>query len=90
MALQKNISTNVGLTLNDAYIKIDEQSGTKESLNLRVRNYVSKNAREQGRDWVSEAIYTFTPSVEDGSLNFIRQGYEYLKTLPEFEDAVDA
>ena len=33
--------------------------------------------------------YTFIPSVADGSANFIQQGYEYLKTLPEFADAVD-
>ena len=33
--------------------------------------------------------FEFTPSVAEGSENTIKQAYEYLKTLPEFADAVD-
>lgn len=33
--------------------------------------------------------YSFTPSVEDGAPNFIKQAYLYLKTLSEFEGAED-
>ena len=33
--------------------------------------------------------YFFQPSVADGSDNFIKQAYLYLKTLPEFSGAED-
>lgn len=33
--------------------------------------------------------YFFQPSVADGSPNFIKQAYLYLKTLPEFSGAED-
>ncbi len=90
MALQKDTETNIGLTLTNAYIRIDEQSGGKDGISLRVRTYVSKEKREIGCTWIDEKIYTFVPLVADDSLNFIKQGYEYLKSLPEFTNALDA
>jgi hypothetical protein len=33
--------------------------------------------------------YFFRPSIADGSPNFIKQAYLYLKTLPEFSGAED-
>lgn len=33
--------------------------------------------------------YSFTPSVDEFSNNFIKQGYLHLKTLPEFVGATD-
>lgn len=66
----------------NTYIRIELVRGNKEMLDLLVRGY-----NEQ--ELIDEKIYTFTPSVKDGSENFIAQGYEYLKTLPEFADAID-
>ena len=90
MALTKQIIAPQGLTINNAYIRIDEQRGTKDICNIRVRNYVSKEAFDNRSEYVSEKVYSFTPSVTDNAPNFIKQGYEYLKTLPEFTDAIDA
>lgn len=89
MALKKDVNTDIGLTLSNSYIRIDEQSGTKENINIRTRVYLSQEAREQGYRWVVERIYNFIPSVDDLAPNFIKQGYEYLKTLPEYADAID-
>lgn len=89
MALQKNTETKIGLALTNAYIRIDKQSGTKEQIDLRVRTYVSREAKDNLKQWADESIYSFVPLVDDGSVNFIKQGYEYLKTLPEFLTAID-
>ena len=64
-----------------AYIKVVAVSGDKTKLNAVVSfkgdtHSFSKN-------------YELDTSVADGSLNFIAQVYEHLKTLPEFAGAVD-
>jgi hypothetical protein len=65
-----------------AYHKIIKISGDKEGINfvLSISN---------GENHLESKEYTFKPSVEDGSTNFIRQGYLYLKSLPEYENAED-
>lgn len=89
MAFVKQITTEHGVTFNKAYIRIESQSGGKDSINLRVRTYCDQQKCEAGFSWITESIHTFEPSVDEGSNNFIKQGYEYLKKLPEFESAID-
>lgn len=93
MALQMNVESVIGLTLPNAYIKIDFVSGNAASLSLTVSTYVSKTVSDQAKNgekrWVEQRYIIFIPSVEDGSPNFIKQGYEYLKTLPEYAGATD-
>lgn len=89
MALQMTVTTAHGITLDAAYIRIDEQSGDKANVNLRVHTYTTLENCQAGRPWIVEELYNFTPSVADDAPNFIKQGYEYLKTLPEFELATD-
>ena len=69
----------------NAYIRIDAVRGSKKHIELFVNIYEN---RESDRPIISK-LYDFSPSVEENSKNFIAQGYEYLKTLPEFSDAVD-
>jgi hypothetical protein len=65
--------------LFDAYIKVKAVRATKETGNAIV-----SFAGVQG---CFEKTYDFTPSMDGG--NFIKQAYLYLKSLPEFADAVD-
>jgi hypothetical protein len=67
-------------TIN-AYIKVVSISGGKDQ--LRVSVGFSEGAKEFVKN------YSFTPSVANGSANFIAQAYEHLKTLPEFSGATD-
>lgn len=84
MALCKDIQYK-GFEAKGAYFKITRVDGSKESLQLQVRCY-----REKESEFVlGEKYYALIPTVADGSPNFIAQGYQYLKTLPEFADAVD-
>lgn len=88
MALQKSIDTTSGLTLESAYIKIETTSGNAEMQNLNVCIYADHSARTDGKDPVEQRYYTFPCSVADDSPNFIKQGYEWLKSQ-EFADATD-
>lgn len=89
MALQMTVETKSGVLIDNCYIRIDEIGGTKEQLNIRVRLYISKEKRENGVNALEENIFSFTPSIEISALNFIMQGYLYLKSLPEFINAID-
>jgi hypothetical protein len=89
MALQKTITLTNGLTATNAYVRIDTISGYKGELNISVNSYASQDAFVGGKGYLEQKLYNFIPSVADGSTNFIKQGYEYLKTLDEYKDATD-
>ena len=80
----QRLTKTVESTVEDGYIKI----GTVEGDKTQLRIYL-----EYKKDDVSPTLmrkeYTFAPSVEEGSENFIKQGYLYLKSLPEFSGALD-
>jgi hypothetical protein len=89
MALQNNLASSYGITFENAYIRVAELSGSKDILNIRVKWYVNQTARENSSQPLQQKEYSFVPSVEDNAYNFIKQGYEYLKTLEEFSTATD-
>lgn len=65
------------------YARIEEISGTKSLVKIVVGFY------NEGADGslVDRMSSSFVPDL--CGPNFIKQGYEYLKTLPEFAGAVD-
>lgn len=73
------------LTFTDAYIKINKLDGDKSNLKIIVNFYESSDCSIL----LDAQEHNFTPSVADNSVNFLKQGYEYLKTLDEFKDVVD-
>lgn len=85
MALTKLKTKDIfGKTLEfqNSYIKISNISGNKNRMTLLV-DVLS----ELDGEVIESVQYTF--SVDLDGKNFIAQGYDYLKTLPEFADAVD-
>lgn len=89
MALSTVHETTQGVVLKNAYIRIDEIGGSKSRLSIRVRVYNSEGSFRDGKESFSEELYSFLPSVDDDAPNFIKQGYEFLKSLPEFTGATD-
>ena len=92
MAITKMVKLNTGLPdVPNAYIRIDTVVGNKSNITVDVNTYASKESFNNSMAYIKPSEqFTFVPSVEDNSPNFIKQGYEYLKTLTEFQDAVDA
>jgi hypothetical protein len=90
LALQKDITTPSGIEVKGAYARIDSRSGkNKGTMTFTLNYYVDRQAFIDGKSEIIQEVYSFVPSVEENALNDIKQGYEYLKTLPEFEGAVD-
>lgn len=89
MAISKNVILNNGLDVQNAYIRVDTVNGYKGDLQISVNSYVSQEDFNGGQGYLEQKFYSFVPSVEDTAPNFIKQGYEYLKTLEEYVDAVD-
>lgn len=90
MALLVNIETNAGVTANNAYARIDAVSGSKDMVHMTINFYLSQNHFLQGKSFIQQVSHSFVPSVDEGSENFIKQGYEHAKTIPEFAGAIDA
>jgi len=62
-------------------IRVSSISGGKESV-VAIVTFIADNVSYSKQ-------YTIPMSTEDGSVNFIKQAYEHLKTLSEFSDAKD-
>jgi hypothetical protein len=76
-----NVKTGKSKVALAAYIKVQSISGDKNNLNANV--IFTDDAIQFSKS------YAFPASVADGAPNFIKQAYEYLKTLPEFENSED-
>ena len=73
------------ITLKDTYACVGHLEGDKNKQKINLVFY-----KDNTKSKVLECKkYSFAPSVENGAENFVRQAYCYLKTLPEFADAVD-
>jgi hypothetical protein len=66
----------------DAYIRVDRVEATRHLVSANLGYY-----KEGGQEFLTGTSVSFEPDL-DGS-NFIKQAYEHLKTLPEFEGAED-
>lgn len=89
MALQKTWTKVIDgfesqASQKNAYCKISGLNGNKNSMVIEVSIFNKKNG-----NGIDTKYYTFAPSVEENSLNDTAQAYYYLKTLPDFSDAVD-
>lgn len=90
------INKIIGLSGNEdcLYLKITQQSGNAEHCSINVSCFACLEAdlpKASYSDIVGTCInnssYSFVPKMTGD--NFIRQGYDYLKTLPEFAGCVD-
>ena len=68
------------LSANDIIVKVDHIYGNKNNISFSIVLYKDNIAFDT-------KSYSFTPII-DGD-NFIKQAYEYLKTLEEFKDSKD-
>lgn len=73
------------ININNAYYMIDKIEGSKEELTIVLNMY-----KDSSKSWLIKVdTYKFIPSVANDSPDFIRQGYNHLKSLDEFSNAID-
>lgn len=88
MAIQKNIITESGLEIVDAYVKIDvlTYDNSEKTASISVNIYSDKSFSDESKPFVERLYYK---ASLDANLNQLTQAYNYLKSLPEFEGAID-
>lgn len=83
MAFKKSVQTPFGVNVQDAYHRVEGvQFVAKDQIKFRVRASVD-GVLPHFADVGYECVYDIVGE------NPIKQAYEYVKTLPEFADAVD-
>lgn len=96
MALKKSIVTDALVSVENAYHRVEGiVHPTKDTMKFHLRSYVLKGftdeeevVNEQPHDlFFHEQVYACEFDI-NGSTAWI-QAYTYLKSLPEFSDAVD-
>lgn len=96
MALQKSVKIQGNSSISTSFGQVD--TGVKEITFLALCKVVSLQGNKERllidvlfkADGINyHKNYSFIPSVEENSTNFIKQAYLYLKTLEEFSGAVD-
>lgn len=82
MAIKQNIETEFGVNVNECILRVEYPSLTKNTLSFNLRKYASID-----KPFFGEEFHTCEYNFE--GQNPFKQAYEYLKTLPEFEDSED-
>ena len=72
MGIQINYQTNLGIEVDNAYIRINHIEGNKTNITLSVMAYASREAKNEGKDGLWVGTYSFTPDLESAN-NFIKQ-----------------
>lgn len=84
MAIQKTVTTQHGLVANNAYHKVENVAiQNKDQMSFNVKVFVSKEQNLPFEMLAFSCVYDIQGD------NPIHQAYKYVKTLPEFSDAVD-
>ena len=89
MALKLNLaSTQFGAPAPEAYARITNFFGTKDNLQVQVAIYYNEDARHGNLSTVKENAHYI--AMEDLKGDLIPAIYEVLKTMADYQGAVDA
>ncbi len=88
MALRLSVQTQFGVPAEEAYAKITNFYGTKDQLQVQVAIYFNKEARDGNMSTVKENAHYI--AMEDLKGDLIPAIYEVLKTMADYQGAVDA
>lgn len=89
MALERRVTLDNGIQLNNAYSVITWIEGNTERMVLHLSTFANKEAYLNNLKAVDITLYEFVPDTAYNAKNYHIQGYEHLKNLPEFEGAVE-
>lgn len=91
MAFQMDITLSSGIAVSGAYVKITQLSWGAGNVTLYLSAFKDQISMQDGFPKIEGylVIKYFTPILGQGVNDFVTQGYNYLKTLPEFQGVVD-
>ena len=88
MALKLSVATQFGVPAEEAYARITNFYGTKDQLQVQVAIYFNEEARQGNLSTVKENAHYI--AMEDLKGDLIPAIYEVLKTMADYQGAVDA
>jgi hypothetical protein len=88
MALKLSVATQFGVPAPEAYARITNFYGTKDQLQVQVAIYYNEEARHNNLSTVKENAHYI--AIEDLKGDLIPAIYEVLKTMADYQGAVDA
>jgi len=88
MALKLSVQTQFGVPAEEAYARITNFYGTKDQLQVQVAIYYNEEARNGNMSTVKENAHYI--AMEDLKGDLIPAIYEVLKTMADYQGAVDA
>jgi hypothetical protein len=88
MALKLSVATQFGVPAPEAYAKITNFYGTKDQIQVQVAIYYDEEARHSNKSTVAELAHYI--AMEDLKGDLIPAIYEVLKTMADYQGAVDA
>lgn len=93
MALLKDYyNEQFEVTVPNAYWKVEVNvgiQGGKNKLHCRLNCFKNQSIADTNENKYADFDFDFIPDLNSAD-NFIKQAYEYAKTLPEFSGAIDA
>ena len=94
MALQLNYYyEQFDLTFTDSYWKINPDmgiTGGKNKIDYSIEAFSNKTyANTKRPENIGTKTGSFVPDITENAKNFIEQAYLHVKTLPEFDGAID-
>jgi len=88
MALKLPIETQFGINAPNAYAKVANFRGNKEQVQVQLVIYFDENARKEELNAVREDSISI--AMEDLKGDLIPAIYEVLKTMADYQGAVNA
>lgn len=92
MALMQSVESSTGLIIENAYIKIDEYSCSKDNIvNARLKAYISQDAAKDNKSPIegSEDFVTMLADYSENAHNVKKQLYEFAKKKEKYKNAID-
>jgi len=90
MALKLAVSTQFGVPAPEAYARITNFYGTKDNIQVQVAIYFNEEARHGNLSTVKENAHYINLADLAGKGDLIPAIYEVLKTMADYQGAVDA
>lgn len=90
MALTTSLAeTGIGIPLADTYARITMMRCTKEGALIQITHYATAEARHSNASPVLECTFSAHTEELQAGPNPLAIAYTWLKTQPEYADAVD-
>ena len=89
MAIIKKIELDNGIKVDSAYFRVANVNCDKDFMDFKVNIYKDKESRIGNKAIIDSLNYICKHDISNNASNVIKQAYEHLKSLKEYENSLD-